>query len=286
MQMIWRAGKFEFVFPRRAMVMGIVNVTPDSFFDGGSFFETKDAVKHAHQLVAEGADILDIGGESTRPRAETVSEAEELRRVIPVIERLREVSVPISVDTYKPAVARAAAGVGASIVNDVGSDLDRSEMWQVIAELRLGYITMHMRGTPQTMQAKVDYQNVTAEVAKFFEERLAQLRLAGVSSEQVVLDPGIGFAKELRHNLELLGRLLVFQNLERPLAIGISRKSFIEKVTGSNTHDRLSGSLAGAIWAVQNGARIIRTHDVAATVQGLRMIEAIIEAKQQCSGES
>ena len=268
------------------MVMGIVNVTPDSFFDGGSFFETNDAVKHARQLVAEGADILDIGGESTRPRAETVSEAEELRRVIPVIERLREVSVPISVDTYKPAVARAAAAVGANIVNDVGCDLDRSEMWQAIAELRLGYITMHMRGTPQTMQAKVDYQNVTAEVAKFFEERLAQLRLAGVSSDQVVLDPGIGFAKELRHNLELLGRLRIFQRLERPLAIGISRKSFIEKVPGCNTHDRLSGSLAGAIWAVQNGARIIRTHDVAATVQALRMIEAIIEAKQQCSGES
>ena len=284
--MIWRAGKFEFIFPRRTLVMGIVNVTPDSFFDGGRFLATNDAVKHAHQLVAEGADILDIGGESTRPRAEAVSEAEELRRVIPVIQHLNEVSVPISVDTYKAGVARAAAEAGASIINDVGCDLDRCEMWRAVAEFRLGYVTMHMRGTPQTMQTRTDYRNIIAEVAEFFEERLTQLHRSGVSSEQVVLDPGIGFAKEPRHNLELLGRLQVFRKLQRPLVVGISRKSFIEKVPGCGARDRLAGSLAGAILAVQNGARIIRAHDVAATVQALRMVEAIFEASQQCSGES
>jgi dihydropteroate synthase len=284
--MIWRAGKFTFRFPRPAMVMGVINITPDSFSDGGRYFEPEKAADRARELIAEGADIIDIGGESTRPQAEPVSEAEELRRVIPVLERLRGISVPISIDTYKAAVARVAADAGAAIVNDVGASPEHGGMWALVQERRLGYVTMHIRGTPQTMQSQSVYGNITAEVADFLRKRLIELQTFGVNLEQVALDPGIGFAKTPGDNLTLLRNLGVFKCLARPLLLGISRKSFIGKITHATSADRLPGSLAGAVWAVQNGAQIIRAHDVGPTVQALRMVEAILNENRECSGES
>src|ERR1041385_1028680 len=192
--MLLRARQFEFHFPRPALVMGVVNVTPDSFSDGGKFFDTKAAVEHGLKLVEEGADILDIGGESTRPRATPVPEAEELRRVIPVIEQLAaRVKIPISIDTMKPAVARAAIAAGASIVNDIAANREDDAMWRVVAESGAGYVAMHMQGTPQTMQANPRYHDVVAEVGDFFSDRLRRLEAAEVKAEHVILDVGIGF---------------------------------------------------------------------------------------------
>jgi dihydropteroate synthase len=284
--MIWRAGRFTFCFPRPAMVMGVINITPDSFSDGGRYLEAEKAADRARELVAEGADIIDIGGESTRPQAEPVSEAEELRRVIPVIERLQGISVPISIDTYKEGVASAAADAGAAIVNDVGASPNHAGMWELVRERQLGYVTMHIRGTPQTMQRQSQYGNITSEVADFLRKRLIELQTFGVNLEQVAVDPGIGFAKTPGHNLALLRNLGIFKCLARPLLLGISRKSFIGKVANATSADRLPGSLAGAVWAVQNGAQIIRAHDVGATVQALRMVEAILNENRECFGES
>lgn len=277
--MLLRARQFEFEFPRPAMLMGIVNVTPDSFSDGGKFFDPSRAVEHALQLVGEGAEIIDIGGESTRPDAVPVDEEEELSRVLPVIRELAQVSrisVPISIDTMKPAVALAAIEAGASIVNDVAGNRDDQVMWQLIRETKAAYVLMHMQGTPQTMQRDPRYENVTRDVSKFYDERLIRLRECGVSSEQIILDPGIGFGKTCEHNLELLAGLGHFRTYQRPVMIGASRKGFIGQVTGAKeSAERLPGSLACACAAVQAGAQIIRTHDVAATRQALRMTEAI-----------
>ena len=275
--MIFRARQFTFTFPRPVLLMGIVNVTPDSFSDGGRHFDSAAAIEHALALVREGADVIDVGGESTRPKAAPVSESEELRRVLPVIEALTsQVRIPISIDTMKPAVARAALRAGASIVNDVAANRDDTEMWQVVAEAQAGYVAMHMQGTPQTMQTAPSYQDVTSEVAAFFADRLNRLAAAGVTAEQVVLDVGIGFGKTVEHNLQLLTQLRSFTRLHRPLLLGVSRKSFIPKVSGdSDATDRLGGSLACACWGVQNGINIVRTHDVAATRQALRMTETL-----------
>jgi dihydropteroate synthase len=277
--MLFRARQFEFRFPRPALVMGIVNVTPDSFSDGGKFLDPHAAVAHALELVAQGAEILDIGGESTRPGAEPVSEAEELRRVIPVIEKLAaKTTVALSIDTLKPAVARAALAAGASIVNDVGANREGDAMWKVVAEYHAGYICMHAQGSPQTMQQHPAYADVVREVGEFFSERLTvMLNGTGVAAEQVVLDPGIGFGKTLEHNLQLLAGLRSFRKWRRPLLLGVSRKSFIEKLTGAKLNERLPASLACATLAVVAGVQIIRTHDVAATVQAVRMAEAILQ---------
>lgn len=275
--MILRARQFTFTFPRPVLLMGIVNVTPDSFSDGGHYFDSATAIQHAIALAGEGADIIDVGGESTRPKAAPVSESEELRRVLPVIEALAgQVQIPISIDTMKPAVARAALRAGASIVNDVAANRDDAEMWEAVAEARAGYVAMHMQGTPQTMQAAPTYRDVTSEVTEFFADRLNRLAAAGVTAEQVVLDVGIGFGKSVEHNLQLLTQLRSFTRLHRPLLLGVSRKSFIPKVSGdSDTADRLGGSLACACWGVQSGINIVRTHDVAATRQALRLTEAL-----------
>lgn len=280
--MIFRARQFEFTFPRPALVMGVVNVTPDSFSDGGKFFTADAAITLALQLVAEGADLLDIGGESTRPGAAPVSEAEELRRVLPVIEALApRVTVPLSIDTLKPAVARAALHAGASVVNDVGANRDDDAMWRVVAAAGAGYVLMHMQGTPATMQKNPDYENVVEEVGAFFAERLARLQAAGVRAGQIVLDPGIGFGKSPEHNLQLLAGLNHFTKWGRPLLLGVSRKSFLGKLGGGEADGRLPGSLACAGWAVTQGVQIIRAHDVAATRQALRITEAIL--KTSCS---
>jgi len=279
-----RARQFEFQFPRPAMLMGIVNVTPDSFSDGGKFFSERAAIEHALQLVTEGADIIDIGGESTRPNATPVPEDEELKRVLPVIRELAgqsRIPIPISIDTMKVTVARAAMEAGASIINDVAAGRDDTAMWQLVRETKAGYVLMHMQGTPQTMQQEPRYENVTRDVSRFYEERLIRLREGGVSTEQIILDPGIGFGKTCEHNLELLAGLSHFRTYQRPLMIGVSRKAFIGQVTGAkDSGARLPGSLAGACAAVQAGAQIIRTHDVAATRQALRMTEAI-EARRR-----
>lgn len=278
--MLFRARQFCFEFPRPALIMGIVNVTPDSFSDGGQFLGADRAVKHAIGLVNQGADILDIGGESTRPGAEPVLEDEELRRVIPVIEQLtRRIEIPISIDTVKPAVARAALRAGASIVNDIAANRKDNALWEAVAEAGAGYVCMHMQGTPQTMQQAPQYRDVVREVGEFFVERLQQLTAHGVKAEQVALDPGIGFGKNLEHNLQLLANLGTFSQLARPLLLGVSRKSFIGRISESNANERLPGSLACACLALPDGVHIIRTHDVAETRQAVRVSEAILNQR-------
>jgi len=263
--------------------MGIVNVTPDSFSDGGKFFNADAAIAHALKLVSQGAEILDIGGESTRPGAEQVDEAEELRRVIPVIEKLApQIKIPISIDTIKPAVARAALDAGASIVNDVSAARDNDALWKIVADFHAGYICMHAQGEPATMQQNPVYADVVREVGEFFQEQLGNLlNRAGVIPEQVVLDVGIGFGKTLEHNLQLLANLRSFAKLRRPLLVGVSRKSFIGTLLGADVNERLPASLACAILAVESGAQIIRTHDVKETVQAVRMTEALLSRRKK-----
>jgi dihydropteroate synthase len=285
--MLFLARNHTFEFPRPALLMGILNVTPDSFSDGGKFLDPEAALQHALKLVAEGADIIDVGGESTRPGADEVSEADELRRVIPVLQRLHtRVTVPVSIDTMKPNVARAALEAGASIVNDVAANREDPEMWQVVATAGAGYICMHMRGTPKTMQQKPQYHDVVDEVAGFFSDRLQLLRESGVNPDQIVLDPGIGFGKTADHNLELLAHLDAFSAFERPLLIGVSRKSFLGKPDGSGPNERLPAALACACLAIAGGAHLVRTHDVAETRQALRLTEAIVHRRQPHAGLS
>jgi len=275
--MLFRARQFEFRFPRPALVMGIVNVTPDSFSDGGKFLDADAAVAHALALVAQGAEILDIGGESTRPGAAPVSEAEELCRVLPVIEKLAaKTKVALSIDTMKPAVARAALAAGASIVNDVAANRTDDVMWQIVSIFRAGYIAMHAQGSPATMQQNPAYADVVREVGEFFAERLEKLTATGIAAEQIVLDPGIGFGKTLEHNLQLLAQFRRFGKFHRPLLLGVSRKSFIEKFSGAAVNQRLPASLACATLALAAGGQLIRTHDVAETVAAVRLAEAIL----------
>ena len=285
--MIFRARQFTFTFPRPALIMGVVNVTPDSFSDGGKFLDAGAAIEHAITLAAQGADLIDVGGESTRPGATPVSEAEELQRVLPVVEKLAgELKAPISIDTMKPAVAEAALRAGASIVNDVAANRVKPEMWHVVAEAGAGYVAMHMQGTPQTMQHQPAYDDVVGEVNDFFGERLTRLQEAGVSAEQVVLDPGLGFGKTVEHNLQLLAGVRSFTNWNRPLLLGASRKSFLGNFAGHPAAGaRLPGSLACACWAVTQGVNIIRTHEVEATRQALRLIEALQATRRSANHE-
>ncbi len=281
--MIWRARQHQFTFPGRVLYMGILNVTPDSFSDGGQFFDTERAVEHGNELISEGADILDIGGESSRPGATPVNESEELRRVLPVISALHQrIALPLSIDTQKPAVARAAINAGASIINDIGSNRQSTEMWDLAAQSGCGYVLMHMAGNPQTMHLNPQYDDVVAEVGAFFAERLEVAKTRRVPLENVALDPGIGFGKTAEHNLQLLAELSRFKINERPLLLGASRKSFIGRVLGGEANERLQGSVACAVWAALHGVQIIRTHDVRATRQAVRMIEEIAARRQKC----
>ena len=274
--MIWRAGDRAWEFPRSPLIMGIVNVTPDSFSDGGQHATPEAAVAHALSLAAEGADILDIGGESTRPGAPAVSESEELARVIPVIEELAgKTETALSIDTQKPVVAEAAISAGAVIVNDIAANRTEPQMWKIVAATRAGYVAMHMQGTPQTMQDRPEYTEVVAEVRAFFEERLERFKKAGLNAEQVMFDPGIGFGKTVEHNLALLTGLERFTNMKRPLLVGASRKSFIGRLTEAAVEDRLAGSLACACRAAEAGAAVLRVHDVKETNQALQTWNAI-----------
>jgi len=278
--MILKARRFQFTFPRPALVMGIVNVTPDSFSDGGQFLNPSAAVAHAKELAVQGAEIIDIGGESTRPGASPVSEAEELRRIMPALEQLPSLmKVPISIDTMKVGVARAALGAGASIVNDVGANRTDAAMWRLVAETGAGYICMHMKGNPENMQRNPVYTDVVDEVTDFFHDRIGQLGNCGVAVEQIILDPGIGFGKTMEHNVQLLGALKSFEQFRRPVLVGASRKSFLGPSLPPAA--RLPAALACACLAVEAGAQIVRAHDVAETIQAVRITEAITAGKKK-----
>jgi len=277
----WHLRDRVIEFGHRPLVMGIVNVTPDSFSDGGHFLDTTAAVAHGLKLIVEGADILDVGGESTRPGAEPVPLEEELRRVVPVVAELaRRATVPISVDTMKPEVAERCLEAGAAIINDVAGFRD-PELVRVAAEHRAGVIVMHMQGTPQTMQVNPQYGDVVREVVEFCEERLRGLAKSGIPLEAVCLDPGIGFGKTLEHNLDLMANLGEFSRFGRPLCLGVSRKGFIGKLCGREKNERMAGSLAVACFAAaKNEAHLLRVHDVAATRDAAVLLEAINRSRR------
>lgn len=268
--MIWQTTRFRIELSR-PLVMGIVNVTPDSFSDGGRYAGTQGALRHCEQLVAQGADLLDIGGESSRPGAAPVPLDEELARVLPVLEGALALRVPLSVDTVKPEVMRRALELGADIVNDINALQAPGALDAVAAFPAAGVCLMHKRGDPATMQQRPAYDDVVAEVAAFLRERLQALQARGIAAERVTLDPGIGFGKSVEHNLELLRRQHELVALGRPLLLGWSRKSTLGALTGREVGERLPASLAAALAAVQRGARIVRVHDVAATVDALRV---------------
>jgi dihydropteroate synthase len=261
----------------RPAVMGIVNVTPDSFSDGGRFLDPGAAVAHGLELVAAGADLLDVGGESTRPGAEPVAQGEELRRVVPVIARLAaEAGVPVSVDTSKSAVAVAALEVGAVVVNDVAAATGDPDMLPAVAAAGAGLVLMHMQGNPRTMQDAPMYADVVIDVGDFLVERVARARDAGIGAGSLAVDPGFGFGKTAAHNLALLARLdELVARVDVPVLVGTSRKSFIGAVLGDSTHARDDGTLATVVWAVERGARVVRVHDAGATADALQLLDVM-----------
>lgn len=264
----------------RPLIMGILNITPDSFSDGDHFMAFSDAVQHALEMQRDGADVIDIGGESTRPGAEPVSVEEEMERVIPVIQQLRkQTEIPISIDTYKAATAQAALEAGADMVNDISALRFDSRMPDVIASKKVPVILLHMLGTPRDMQKNPDYENCVEEIAQFFAARIDFCIKSGIDQSKIILDPGIGFGKRLSDNLEILANLKRFKKLSLPLLVGVSRKSFIGMLhaSGSPADQRLGGSIAAAVAAVTNGADIVRVHDVAQTVEALKVIQAVRE---------
>ena len=274
---IWRCGDHALTLGRRTLVMGIVNVTPDSFSDGGMFDDAGSAIAHGAQLADEGADLVDIGGESTRPGADPVPEDEERRRVLPVIEGLRaqRPDLPISIDTRHAAIATDALAAGASVVNDVSGGADE-EMLPNVAKAGAGLVLMHMRGEPGTMQDAPLYEDVVAEVHEYLRERVEAAIFAGVEADRLCVDPGIGFGKNVDHNLQLLRSIRVFGDLDAAVLVGASRKRFVGALSGADDpRDRLEGSLAAAILAAASGADIVRVHDVLSTVRALRVADAI-----------
>jgi dihydropteroate synthase len=270
---VWHCGAYliDLATPR---IMGIVNVTPDSFSDGGQFFDADAALAHARRLIDEGADILDIGGESTRPGAPEVGIDEELRRVLPLIEALRPANVPLSIDTSKPEVMRAALAAGACIVNDVFA-LRLPGAVDAVAGSDCGVVLMHMQGTPRTMQMAPHYADVVADVGLFLRGRSAVAQAAGVAPDRIVVDPGFGFGKSPAHNWSLLARLADLDAGDAPILAGVSRKSMLGQATGRPVSDRLAASVAAALVAVQRGAAIVRAHDVAATRDALAVWQCI-----------
>lgn len=271
--MILLCGRFQ-LDTSRPLVMGIVNVTPDSFFDGGRHLVRNAAVQHAQQLIEEGADILDIGGESTRPGALAVSVQEELDRIIPVIEGLHDVAVPLSVDTSKPEVMRAALAAGASMVNDIDA-LQHPAALAAVADSNAAICLMHKQGNPQNMQQQPQYQDVVHEVLQFLHSRMAVAQAAGIERKRIVVDPGFGFGKTLVHNLALLRDLHVFSELNVPVMAGLSRKSMLGTITGQGVEHRVHASVAAALLAVQRGASMVRVHDVRATCDALKIWQAV-----------
>jgi dihydropteroate synthase len=284
--MNWHLRDRILTFERRPLVMGIVNVTPDSFSDGGLCATAEAAVARGVKLAAQGAGILDIGGESTRPGATPVPLDEELRRVVPVVEALaRQTTVPLSIDTYKAEVARACLEAGAQIVNDVTALTGTAEMLEVVRAAGAGVILMHMQGTPETMQIAPHYDDVVNDIASFLLHRLQDVVARGLVLEKIALDPGVGFGKTHQHNLEIVARLAEFQRLGRPICLGASRKGFIGKMTGRPLEERMVGSVAIVCHALAHeAAQIVRVHDVAQTRDAVLLFEALKEKEKGVRG--
>jgi dihydropteroate synthase len=277
---IWKIGKRVFDVSHHGLIMGVLNITPDSFSDGGEFLSTDKAIERGLQIAAEGAHIIDVGGESTHPGSQAVTVQEELRRVIPVIENLhRELDVPISIDTSKAEVARAAIEVGASIVNDVTGGRGDEQMLPLVAEKKSAFILMHMQGTPRTMQIQPRYTDVVAEISEFFRQQYARAIGLNIDPMAIAFDPGIGFGKTLEHNLELLAQLERLRVHDRALVVGVSRKSFLGKLIGSvEMSDRRIPVFALTSLLRGRGADVLRVHDVKENVHALRVSEAILQA--------
>ncbi|MBX9894941.1 MAG: dihydropteroate synthase [Nitrosomonas sp.] len=257
--------------------MGIVNITPDSFSDGGLFLSEQQAIAHANRLISEGADILDIGGESTRPGSQQVDIDEELKRIMPVLEALVHTGVPISVDTSKPEVMKRAIAAGAQMINDVHALRNPHALEEVAANAHVKICLMHMQGMPQNMQANPQYTDIVTEVKNFLQQRIQIAEAWGISKDRLVIDPGFGFGKTLQHNLTLLNRLDKFTELDVPVLAGLSRKSMLGAITGNTVHQRLHESVAAALLAVIKGARIVRVHDVKASKDALAVYHAMIQ---------
>lgn len=268
-------------FSDKTYIMGVLNVTPDSFSDGGRFLDKKNAIQHVIGMARDGADIIDVGGESTRPGAKDISVEEELNRVIPVIEAIsNKINIPISIDTRKSRVAEESLKAGASIVNDVSGLKYDPDMAPIVAKYNAGLIVMHAKGTPQDMQINPVYKNLIKEIVESLKESLGMAKRAGVSKEKIVIDPGVGFGKTVEHNLEILSRLDEFKALSQPICVGTSRKSFIGKVLGlPNVENRLSGTIATCVIAIMKGANILRVHDVKEVVEAARITDSILSRK-------
>jgi dihydropteroate synthase len=271
----------------RVHVMGVVNVTPDSFSDGGQYLQCDAAVEHAMALVEQGADLLDIGAESSRPGADPVEEDEEVRRLLPVVRDLvKRTTVPISIDTTKAAVAERALDAGASLVNDISALQFDPRMAEVVVRLGAGVILMHMQGTPKTMQQRPVYANVVEDVHAFLSDRLSVAIEAGIKREMILIDPGIGFGKNIEHNLKLLAHVDRFLPLGRPILAGVSRKGFIGTVLDRPVGGRLMGTAAAVVVAIMKGVRVVRVHDVAPILDVIRMVEAIVRYQEPASIQS
>ncbi|MEZ2721920.1 dihydropteroate synthase [Paenalcaligenes hominis] len=273
MKKTWRCGRFEFGF-ERPLLMGILNITPDSFSDGNQYLQTETAIAHAKQLIADGADILDIGAESTRPGAQPVALDEELRRLLPVIEALHELNVPLSIDTFKPEVMQAVLAAGADMINDIAGFQNPASIAAVAAS-DCGLCVMHMQGEPRTMQTNPHYSDVKTEVRDFLQHRVQALVQAGVQPERIMLDPGLGFGKTAAHNYTLLRDLEQIQIDSYPWLIGLSRKSMIGHVVHKGPQQRVAGSIAGMLAAVARGAAVVRVHDVAESADALKVWQAV-----------
>ena len=276
----WACRDRSITIGERPLLMGILNVTPDSFADGGRFLDRDAATARAVQMAEEGADIIDVGGESTRPGAAPLSVDEELARVLPVIEAVTgRTDALVSIDTMKAPVARAALDAGAAIVNDVSACTGDPDMAGVAAEFNAGVVLMHMRGTPRTMQDDPHYQDVVAEVAGYLGGRVEAVRSQGVAEENIAVDPGIGFGKTVAHNLALLAHLGALSNTGRPVVVGLSRKSFLGKLSGREVGDRLPGSLSALVYCILNGAHVMRVHDVRESRDAARVALALAAAR-------
>jgi dihydropteroate synthase len=273
---------FHLSLGKKTRIMGVLNVTPDSFSDGGLFFERDRAIAQGETLAAQGADLLDIGGESARPFSDPVSVDEEIQRIVPVIKTLvKRISIPISVDTYKAEVAKAALDVGASLVNDISALSFDPHLAQVIVDYKVPVILMHIKGTPRDMQVHPKYDHLLAEIHRFFVERIEVAQAQGIPLEYIMLDPGIGFGKTIDHNLTLIKRLDYFQDLNRPIVLGTSRKAFIGKLTNQEPLDRDWGTAATLVVGVWQGAHMVRVHNTGAAKQVLAVADALCEADEE-----
>ena len=258
---------------KRPLVMGILNITPDSFSDGGKYLDVNEALKHANEMIEEGVDIIDIGGESTRPGSDPVSADEELKRIVPIIEAIKKISdIAISIDTYKPEVMKEVIDMDVAMINDIYA-LQKPNAIDLIKKSNVGVCLMHMQGTPKTMQLNPTYKNVVSEVRSFLEERANLIANEGIGKTRIILDPGFGFGKTFEHNIDLLKNIESFKSLNLPILVGLSRKSFIRKILNGDHDDHLSGSISAAIFSVLKGAKILRVHDVKETQSAFKIIQ-------------